>query len=208
MWYDNSIRQDAKYWDKPIVTLKKNTRPICSSLFLCYSHNYWRLRLNHFHMGSMKTLQSPPQYTMRWLCLELNQQKKGEEVKEGKSKAPQSCGRWGGGGSRWRTRVKSLNSNHHTTIVFSPKNFCSKICQMQNKCCGWACTGIKSILVVSQSNTRKELAQRRSKGMSKQRPKSKSASASQKDIPRHSPPQICTDTWKIGRDYEGQYNNY
>lgn len=165
MWYDNSIRQDAKYWDKPIVTLKKNTRPICSSLFLCYSHYYWRLQLNHFHMGSMKTLQSPPQYTMRWLCLDLNQQKKGEEVKEGKSKAPQSSGGWGGLGARWRILVKSLNSNHHTTIIFSPKNFCSKICQMQNKCCGWACTGIKSILVVSQSNTRNELAQRRNKGM-------------------------------------------
>lgn len=24
MWYDNSIRQDAKYWDKPWVTLKEN----------------------------------------------------------------------------------------------------------------------------------------------------------------------------------------
>lgn len=43
MWYDNSIRQDAKYWDKLKVTLKENKRPICSGLFLCYSHNYRRL---------------------------------------------------------------------------------------------------------------------------------------------------------------------
>jgi len=46
--------------------------------FLCCTHNYWRLQPNHFHMGSMKTLQSLPQYKMRWLCLASNQQRKEE----------------------------------------------------------------------------------------------------------------------------------
>lgn len=177
MWYDNSIRQDAKYWDKPIVTLEKNMRPICSSPFLCYSHNYWRLQPNHFHMCPMKTLQSLPQYTMRWLCLV----KKEKEVKistgEKRTLVQRDKGR--AVRERWRIFVRSLflkSCNHH----FSPKYFCSKICQIGNKCCGWDRMRIKNILAVSQSTTRKELAQWRNKRMSKQRQKSKSASTSQK----------------------------
>lgn len=100
MWYDNSIRRDAKYWDKPVVTLKKNRRPICSSLFLCYSHNYRRLQANHFHMDSMKTLQSLPQYTMRWLCLDLNQQSE-EEGRWRKGRRPEER-EVGGKGRDWR----------------------------------------------------------------------------------------------------------
>lgn len=72
---------------------------------------------------------------------------------------------------RWKIFVKSLFLNHLAAISFSPKNFCSKICQIENKCCGWDRMRIKNILVVSQCTTRKELAQKRTRRMSKQRPK-------------------------------------
>ena len=96
MWYDNSIRQDAKYWDKPKVTLKKKISgqsvPVCVSAL----HSQL-LELNHFHMGSMKTLQSLPQYMMRRLYLDLDQQRKGGEVEGRRVRAlGEGCGLGGG----------------------------------------------------------------------------------------------------------------
>lgn len=84
-----------------------------------------------------------------------------------------------GGGLRsnsGRILVRSSNLNHRTAIIiFSPQEFSApQICQMQNKCCGVeARTGqIKSILVVSQSGSRKELlAQTASGGMGERKSK-------------------------------------
>lgn len=99
------------------MTLKENTGPICSSLFLCYSHNYWRLRAKSLPHGLNENLTIPPTIHDEVTLFGLR---------------PSENGRGGGGGGEreglrsnsGRILVRSSNLNHRTAIIiFSPKNF-------------------------------------------------------------------------------------
>lgn len=125
----------------------------------------------------MKTLQSLPQYTMRWLYLDLNQQRRGEE---GKNREPQqSGGGWGG----WGLAGGFLLRAYIWTIIQPsfclPRNSVPKSVKWKTNVVGEPAQGLKTFLLFHDPTPEKSWLRGGIKKMSRQRLKSKSASTSQ-----------------------------